>query len=571
MEMMLAVLLTAGCQDEINTSDNTTGQPDALNGYVKVSINMPSTVGTRAAGNYDNGGTQEYQVNDAYILFFNGTDETTATFLGAYDLQLSMNNANTGDSQISATSDAYIMEAPIGTESALVIINPDKTLLELDGTTHVLNVDGTPLTTSSTLAALQGVLTGDVTTFTGIGRNNFTMTNAPLSDKNGQATDLANAKASTLAAVNVYESRTQADAASADHIYVERVVAKVSMGVSSSILDNTVGDSKTVILDNTVGDSKTVINVNSNGQYSGDKVTLEGWALNVTNKTTKLVRDVTGFSTWVGFGAGNVASRFVENNPVKTNAGKYRINWAVDNNYNTAAGTDLTTWSATNQPTTWNTSWTTTGSVDYCLENTFDVNHMNHDQTTQVLIKSTYQFGNAANESFVVVEKWNIGAISTNDFIARLKQNVTALADKEITINADAEGGYYNKTGYKMLGALLTVQDYTGTDLNAVIDALGTVKFYKNGATYYSTALIRHFGEDETPWDNGGNYTEAKHLGRYGVVRNTWYQLTINGIAGPGEPEIPAIPSEPDDQQEAYIKVQVNILAWAIRQNDVNL
>lgn len=554
--MMLAVLLTAGCQDEINTSDNTTGQPDALNGYVKVSINMPSTVGTRAAGEYDNGGTQEYQVNDAYILFFNGTDETTATFLGAYDLQLSMNNTNTGDGQISATSDAYIMEAPIGTESALVIINPDKTLLELDGTTHVLSVDGTPLTTSSTLAALQGVLTGDVTTFTGTGRNNFTMTNAPLSDKNGQATDLANAKASTLAAVNVYESRTQADAASADHIYVERVVAKVSMGVSSSILDNT-------------GNGKTII-VAPNGQYSGDKVTLEGWALNVTNKTTRLVRDVTGFNTWVGFGVDNVASRFVENNPVKTNAGKYRINWAVDNNYNTAAATDFTTWSATDEPASWNTTWTTDGA-DYCLENTSDTDHMLQNHTTQVLIKSTYQFGNAANESFFVVEKWNIGAISTNDFIARLKQNVTALADKEITINADAEGGYYNKTGYKMLGALLTVQDYTGTDLDAVIDALGTVKFYKNGATYYSTALIRHFGEDETPWNNGENYTEAKHLGRYGVVRNTWYQLTINSIAGPGEPEIPAIPSEPDDQQEAYIKVQVNILAWAIRQNNVNL
>lgn len=59
--------------------------------------------------------------------------------------------------------------------------------------------------------------------------------------------------------------------------------------------------------------------------------------------------------------------------------------------------------------------------------------------------------------------------------------------------------------------------------------------------------------------------------GRYGVVRNTWYQLTVNKISRPGEPEIPDTPNIPDDQQEAYINVQVNILSWAVRQNNVDL
>lgn len=549
----LATLLMAGCQDETNISGNSSDQPGSATGYVKLSINMPATVGTRADGTYDNGIADEYKVNDACILFFKGKEDASATFLGAYEMNLSMNNANTDGGQITTTSAAYIMEAPIGAESALVIINPDNTLLTLDANTHMLSIGGIALTTDSKLEDLQGVLTAEVDKFTGNSKNDFTMTNAPLSDLSGSDNDLANAKATTLAPVTVYESKTQANAATADQIYVERVVAKVSMDVSSTILANN-------------EEGKTVINVDFTGPYTGDQVILEGWALNVTNKTTKLVRSVSGFSTWVNY---NTGERFVENNPVKTGVGKYRINWATDNNYeNATVNTDFNT--CTTEPIAWNTTWTTASGADYCLENTFTAAQMLQDRTTQVLIKTTYKRGGTAT-NFIVVEGWNSGAISTDNFIERLKKEISGLTDKNISIKTEADGGYYNKAGYKMLKDLLTVEGYTGTDLDKVIESLGTVKFYKNGASYYSTALIRHFGDSETPWNNGEEYNEAKHLGRYGVVRNTWYQLNIRSIAGPGEPEIPELPGEPDDQQEAYIKVQVNILAWAVRQNDIDL
>ena len=100
---------------------------------------------------------------------------------------------------------------------------------------------------------------------------------------------------------------------------------------------------------------------------------------------------------------------------------------------------------------------------------------------------------------------------------------------------------------------------------------LGTVKYYKDGETYYCTALVRHFDNVETPWDNSESYTDKKHLGRYGVVRNTWYQLTVNSVSGPGEPEIPDVPDEPDDTTEGYIKVSVDVLSWALRTQEVDL
>lgn len=136
-----------------------------------------------------------------------------------------------------------------------------------------------------------------------------------------------------------------------------------------------------------------------------------------------------------------------------------------------------------------------------------------------------------------------------------------------------AAGGYYNKTGDKTLSQLVsaTKDGAAVEDLDQYFNNIGVIKYYRDGTTYYYASPIRHFGDVETGWDDGEPYEEAKHLGRYGVVRNTWYQLTVNKISRPGEPEIPDTPNIPDDQQEAYINVQVNILSWAVRQNNVDL
>lgn len=568
--VVLASLLTTGCQDEIHDSEKS-GKTDTsvLESYVKVAINMPSTVGTRAAGTYDNGIAGEYKVNNAIIAFFDGTDEQNAKFLGAYSMEaLKMNQTtNTSGDQITTTSSACIMEAPMGTASALAIVNPDETLIKLDVTTHELTIgDDEPLVKGSAqFSAFKYKLEEAITAFTGTGNDDFTMTNAPLSDKNGQATDLKDAKATTLVGVTVYDSRTQADKAPADQIYVERVAAKVSMNVNKDLLDESATE------------GTTVIKVRDNSLYKGDKVQLHGWKLNVTNKSTKLVRDVTGFAFWVGY---DVPERFVENDPVKTGVAKYRINWAVDYNYTgsdpaTVYKGDYNIWSATNEPV-WNTDWTGT-EAEYCLENTFDTKFMCHGHTTQALIKTTYLHGSTTTTptDFVVVEGWNNGIMSIEAFFEKLKQEVSALEDADITLVVDAKGGYYNVEGGKTLENLITAttgENEVNLDKITEIESIGVVKYYKNGATYYHTALIRHFNQEETSWGSNEEYTDSKHLGRYGVVRNTWYQLTINSISGPGEPEIPTPdPSTPDDQEEAYIKVEVNILDWAVRQNNIDL
>lgn len=579
---LLACLFGTACQDDIAPVDNS-GQQDLVQtaeGYVKVNINLPVTtgVGTRATS-YSNDTADEYQVNDAIIVFFEGTDETSATFKKAYSLSnLTWNDAEDEGSQVTTTSRPYVTEAPKATEGnkiyALMVLNANSVLSVSDG--KLMQGSNNVFATDTKVSALQGTLADqDVNSYisksTGASStSSFFMSSAPLSNIGSDDTTFpTNASASILTQVNVYDTKTEAEAPgnAADQLYVERIVAKVSMDVKDDIVNSDQTPSQT---------GTTIVNIGSEA-YDGDYVELQGWVLNVTNKSTKLVRDVEDFSTWMGYTSSNQNKRFVESAAVKTGAQKFRINWAIDGNYDGSgysAATAFNTWSDTNQPTAWETKFTDNGDVAYCFENTSDVTNMNQDQTTSVLIKGKYTRVTESEDEngfFIVGEQ--AGALIESQFIDLIKAEVPAVAEKTITINPNAVGGYYNvsdKTD-RLLSNLLTVTDYSGTDLSSVVASIGTVKYYKNNETYYYTTLIRHFDENETPLVGDEEYSAAKHLGRYGVVRNTWYQMTINSISGPGEPEIPEPEPEPDDKHEGYIKMEVNILAWAVRNNGVDL
>lgn len=564
--MMLATLFFVACSDNINTEEgmNTGDGSGSTDGYVKVSINMPTTSSnSRAMGNYQDGVKSEYQVNNALIVFFGGENEQNATFLNAYPLELGDMKNDNNNEQVTTTSEVCILEAPsvpTGTNLyALAVINPNG-ILSIDGENNLL-LDGSPAFSenNNTVKALQNKIEKTVSDFISTSENekaSFFMTNAPLSDKSASSENKAEAKATTLVKVKVYKTEADAKAenAVADPIFVERIVAKVSMEISSSI--------KAENSDNT-------INVSAGNIYNGDQVTLDGWVLNATNKSTKLVRDVSGLSQWVTYDSGN--SRFLASGEVKKDARVYRIFWAIDNNYDSKYDADdFTIYANSTSNIPWNTSWDEDKNGEYCLENTFSTAHQRKNETTSVLIKGTYKRSEEATaKSFFIVGN-NGELLTEQEFIEKVK-SAANLTGNNIIMNADAQGGYYNMADGKKLNELLNVESDDAAKLQDVITALGTVKYYRDGATYYYTTLIKHFGESETPWEPGESYTEEKHLGRYGVVRNTWYQLSIDGISGPGEPEIPDLPDEPDDTVEGYIKVSVNILSWAVRTQGVDL
>ena len=144
--------------------------------------------------------------------------------------------------------------------------------------------------------------------------------------------------------------------------------------------------------------------------------------------------------------------------------------------------------------------------------------------------------------------------------------------------------------------------DNPGTLLNDKYTDDVLVSFYKGGVMYYNIK-IQHFGEFETPWGGGDvvangsgvNVNEIyfntpwngtpdptaitagqnKFLGRYGLVRDNWYKLEINGVTkiGSATPEDPSKinPDTPDDEIENYLSVHVHIVPWVLRSQTVIL
>lgn len=94
------------------------------------------------------------------------------------------------------------------------------------------------------------------------------------------------------------------------------------------------------------------------------------------------------------------------------------------------------------------------------------------------------------------------------------------------------------------------------------------VMSYTNGRSYYYTT-IRHLWY---PTADGSN--PANNLGAFGVVRNHWYKITVNSLAGPGTPvPDPDKPIEPVTPQESlsYLTARINVLQWRVVNQTVNI
>ena len=595
-----------------------------------MAINTPSVSSSRAFDDSTNGtlvdGTlKEYAVDNAILVFFKGTTVSNATFKKAYALTSADLSVSGSDETPQVTEQvSVITEAPkvVSTEQlyVLAILNYDKNVLSVEN--GVLKINGNALTVdTSTLSNLQGKINATIdgtnktndtflSYFTGSEKNKFTMTNAPLSDKAGAS--ISGAKAYTLVPVKVYDTKAQATAGEVANIYVERVVAKVTL--KSSVLKSSTTNQ--IEVTNDAGDS------------TGDIVEITGWCLNVTNNSTKLVRDVNGFNNTA---TGWLYTTPSENKPkrfagtkvidasfgVESESGYYRIYWAQDCNYYATGGTDattvntdFTTYTSSKgafspvEPTWQTLSTTTADNACYCLENTMNFTEQKDDRTTGVLIKTNYwtKFGgedSAKKRTFFICgtssTKYPLeqvgadGAEHTNSFVDQIitqanklitndEYKLATTGAKGLSIKTDLKSGTYTDvTKVFDFTETSTGSDKYKAQLAAVQAAVGgRISCYINGENFYYSSLIRHFYDDEgvkvpsTGIASANEYT-LQHLGRYGVVRNNWYEIDITSISGPGTPDVEAPEGNTDDSTEGYINCSINVLSWAKRSQGVDL
>ena len=581
----LAVLaaMTASCSsnnDLVVGGGNGSGENESGASYASFSINLPTTSGTRAddGPTFDKGDVKEYDVFNATLLVFK--KPTTATSEGEYTfvehVDLGSMEPWKSTSETGVTTQAKITAKlsnvdKSGNYFALVLLNNGS---GADAKVK-LPTDGTTTTYSDWNKADNATYTNFKDT-----KKGFYMANAPLYNADKSVTTLVPIKKE-----NIFPTEAQASSgeAAAD-IYVERGLAKVTLTTATKYED-------------VVGST-----------YVGDKVTISNWALDVTNKKTFPIHNVDGLNKdypdiWKNNAPATTApsnpsnQRFVDNNE-STKA--KRVYWGVDPNYKENALYDVA--GTTTREENFNyikkenkKEKLTAKPTDplYCLENTFNLDNMKQGQTTRVVFKGTYTPNSITpdeNGTFYKIGK-NVALWNSED----LKKHILAAVTK-VVADASAEGATTTITlkgsdndlttaGNRMLKASnITVKKATGDvvtlqteDVQAINDKLGLsegygISTYEKGESYY-IARIKHFGDALTPWKSGVYDTKnLEYLGRYGVLRNNWYELNVQSVSGPGYPDVPEVkPNTPDDEDDNYIKVSVKILNWAKRSQDVNL
>lgn len=574
----LTALVLGACSSE-DIIDNGGQGPVAQGekGYVSLSINLPTTPSTRANDQFDDGLEAEYKVNDATLLIFNGTDEASAVFSGAYELGSMSQTTIGGNITASYNVTQEITKPGAGNVYALVIVNKGNVLTN-DGEWKLKGESLKGKTFDYFRTTAQTLTASELASVTSTTEGSFFMTNAPLYTNPGGVTDPNGGNAVTLTKINtenIYSTQAEAEDNPAASIYVERAVAKV-----------------------------TVTNSNTGGSSLTYAIT--GWTLDVTNTKSYIVRNVNGADWWSYKAATSNDYRFVGSAAVA--AGLYRTYWAYDPNYASLVEGDFTKLEGTIPA-----SLTEVGKNAYCLENTFNVANMNQNQTTRVIVAAKLTMAGAEesgdfyildNDKNTIFTKENaVNAIKaeylTNPaVVAALQDPITGLnggqsiGKADLTVNFDSK----ETTGGDLTVTEITISedrkdDFKGGEIPAVLKADGNddiiaavnagkkVSYYKGGVAYYPV-MIRHFDEDQTPWTaegktesypNTDNKAEANWLGRYGVLRNNWYNIDVTAIKTIGSADVPDVYGTPDDPMESWISVEINVLSWAKRSQNVEL
>lgn len=451
--------------------------------------------------------------------------------------------------------------------------------LAVDGTSASLKVNGEDFPSTKKISDLQSLeLTKNASDFYSTG---FLMMNAPLASAAGGKDNPSSATISVASKIDkdhIYATEALAKANSSASIYVERALAKVDVTAS-----NPTGN---------LDDAPTV-------QYS-----VEGWVLDNTNKKTYYLRNFSNPTNWLSLATNAAAPnnpakpyRFVGDTPVEGGVSLYRTYWAQDPNY--AA-----------KPTVLKNDFNTIGNSvpaalkslsehDYCLENTFTVDQQKQDVTTRVIVAAKIGSGS----TFYVVNDNEKDLLDADGMKKAVKSAFLNNTDVQAWINTGLKAGEkidendldvtvastagnnaptvsVNTTGNAKYtsGAAPTVN----ADITNIMKAI-KVATYEKGISYYPVR-IKHFGDDLTPWKSSetplptvsdGAYPttnkDANYLGRYGVLRNNWYNIDVKGIKKLGSPVVPEVTGDTDDELAAYISVKINVLSWAKRTQGATL
>lgn len=507
-------LLTTSCSSNDEALNGGNGASNDGNTYAQIAISVANSATTRADGNNTGdevfGTDDEYTVNDLTVVLANENDIAMQVITPTLK---TVSNKDEADKQVRVTEP---FTCTPGKYKVYVLANYKNSQSSLS-----------PIIKGSTdMKMVFGI--GDITKL--YTENNFFMTNVSAPEEkdivekatgkevNDDGTEKTGGKNVNLVTVNV-----------------ERAVSKVTFGNTAD---------------------KLSFNIEEGGNIIA-KAKLEGVSLINLNNKMFLVKDGT----------------LAQNKPVTTNDWPYPVD---PNYYKTKEDAYYATYITDNFTQKEASSFSAPSDAKfYCPENTMSALAQLNGQTTGVVYKVNYK-----PEGTYYTE---LAAENGTDSYSQMFEKVLALGDdvrdaaitKTIFTTAEGTDGtngtFYSYNGYVFktkAGARLykAIATNPGADAATVNTAFKNnesddeIQTYAEGYCYY-TAWIKH---------NPGGTTMQQD--KYGVVRNFWYELTVNSIKklGYSKPTYKD-PKDPDDKAEASIQVQVNIKKWRWVKQNVDL
>ena len=513
----LAALMLAGCSEDAR-EDEIPGNVLVGKAYLSLSLQSRTSTLTRVDNvKTENGSAEESVVSDVTVLLFD-EDEVCLDVVDFTGVKVG--NSDGGTSPTAEASDAKLV--PEKTKKVFVVLNSAKWTFTKEA------VVGKAWSTINT--AIDAVI-GDVAT-----ASKFMMASAGTKDK-GALTPVTVHKPTAYTESAVQQAKDAAKAAPAT-INVDRLSAKVQVSQASGFT-----------------------------QPAGSNFTFNGWELSVTNKSVRLYSDLVTYDN-------------------ATPGAVYRR----DKNYLESEQPDITSNKEENMDKAFNylkniddvsKDMPAVAQVDkaslYCLENTMEAKAQQLGFTTKVVVKAQYTPGGIGKDASYF--SWK-GAYYT---LAQLKAEYLKHANGSglkvdlpaFLIKAGVMSQAEFDEGQNKRDEIVAnlSDDVTAGNLNAKTGIIGrfcAVRYYHASVCYYDV-LIRH---DQ-------NITTKMALGRYGVVRNNWYNIELNSVSGPGTPWIPD-PSDPDptnptppdtddDEADAYLSVKITINPWTYWTQGVDL
>lgn len=549
----IATLFAACSNDdlsEVSKVDNaavTTGQKDAWV-YLNISTtNNDVTRNLNTPDNTENGTEAESKATEVMAIFFDGHVDDHGTNPSATHPAI-VTNVGTialggAPGQPSGTQGAAF-EISKAAKSILIIINPSAEFKKVATTTGV------------SFSVINAAITEEIGALTS--PNNFMMTNAkgalePSNDK-GVGIDLT----------------THATAAAAESapltIKVDRVAAKIRVY-------------------NDAGTGTAAM-----------KIDEFNWVENSTNKKYFPVSQ--RIATWnenkANIAAGALGTFRAPYDLYEI--GSYRVdpNYAAADNSNQFTTTDYTdeyyalTEAANITAATWaGGAWRASAGSAYCLENTQVAERNNHAWTTHVIVKAKVYpeqipsgpttvnstDGPYGNENVIPTKgliAFGSGIYNYDTYLNFVYEELVGYfmspASSSYAIpftNAlNAFLGSANEVtitgtrGDTQVGAMATASGlktaFTGkVDDQTAAGTVGLFKYYKASTSYYKI-MIKHDNTDEA----------LNELGEFGVVRNSVYDVRIGSIKNLGYPTIPGPSEEKDEDDKAWLSVQIDINPW---------